>query len=237
MAAFPLYSPLICLPGWEPNFTAGSEPCTLQSVETVTKSRWDEPTAGLFRSVQTGGSATVNAIQINCVVTEISGGATITENVEFNYTDPKGVWQTTITFQQAYTSTSPCVTVDAGSPGTITPVQRLRSLLSAIPVDEAVLIMPEDDTANTGYVAGDDDSICPLVSFTTTLKDALGLPPDSTGIRTGPTYALMHIENAETEPDGSVTTVNALSEWDGVNNQWTAHPSTLYEVGDPAPCP
>lgn len=230
MAAFPLYSPLICPPGWEPDFTAGATQCTLQS-GNVTRSRI---TAGgtFFRSVETAGSATVNNIVLSCTIT-LTGtvGDIDTYDVIFNYTDPLGVSQTPITVEQK---------IDTGAPGgvTLSGIDELRTALSG----NSIVTMPLNDTPEPWVAATDDADFLSAFggSPEVNMTGGVGLPIYSSGIRTGPTYALFHIDNADTAENGDNVTVNEISEWDGINNQWISHPSTSYEidsVGNITPTP
>jgi hypothetical protein len=104
-------------------------------------------------------------------------------------------------------------------------VTRLRAAVLAA---DTIITMPPVDTAVW------TDSTCLMTSFGPTTMGTgipgVGLPTYSSGIRTGPTYALFHVANADTAEDGTLEAVDAISEWDGVNNQWIAHPSTPYEI-------
>ena len=229
MAAFPLYSPLIC-PNifYKPDFLAGSTPCTLQSGD-VTRSRLLIG-GSFFRSTEAAGNDNVNGILLTCTVTLIDTTGDIeTYDVDFDYTDANGTPLTTITVAQVYNTDTLIYTTNG--------IDSLRAAL----VGNLIVTMPTVDVANTetgwgGYNSSSDSDH--ITAFTQTpMEDALTLPTGPSGIRTGPTYTLYHIARADTAADGSWEDINAISEWDGVNSLWIAHPSTLYEVGDPAPCP
>ncbi len=223
MAAFPLYSPLICPPGWQPDFAAGSEACALQTGD-VSRARL---VAGgsLFRSVETAGSADVNNIILQLIVgTPVSVGDIDTSSIDLIISGPMvGSPTITISSTQAWnTNTTSCV---AGGNG-------VSNLRAAVLLANTIITMPPIDT--TVWT----DSTCLMASFgPTNMSGGIGLPIYSSSIRTGPTYALFHVANADTAEDGTFEAVDAISEWDGINNKWISHPSTLYEVGDPAPCP
>lgn len=216
MAAFPKYHELIC-DTYTPNFTAGPTPCTLPSYPLVTKSRL-QAGGTLFRSVQTGGAANVNNITLQCVVTPVSTvGFVVTENVDFTITDPFGVVYNIPTITQIYDGGSPEVCIQNG-------FSQLRTALNSNPVVD----MPLDDTVGSGWTAAMNESFCLITAFgPTNMAGATVLPDGSGTIRTGPAYTLAHIVDAETGATGEVTTVDAISEWDG--DQWVAHPSALYE--------
>lgn len=234
MAAFPLYSPLICPPGWEPTFTAGSTPCTLQSGD-VTRSRL---TAGgaLFRSVETAATENVNNIWVSCELNQTShnpSGNTVYD-VILNYTNADGDAQTPIVV------TSGQVYDNVGGSYTTNGIDTLRGAL----VGNSILTMPTTDIPSTWTPASDADSITSFGSpASLNLDGGAGLPANSDGIRTGPTYALFHVANADTADDGSNEEVNEISEWDGVNNEWVPHPSLQYEIDSDGnitptpPCP
>ena len=216
MSSFPLYSPLICPPGWEPNFTASSTSCTLQSGDVKRSRR----TAGgaLFRSVETGATNNVNNITIECTVIQISGDGTGNDvyEVTLNYTDANGVPQTPLVDTQTYDN--------VGGSWSSSAITAFRAALVASPI----LTMPTTDIPSGWTPASDADHMSAFASDA--LSGGVGLPDYSPTIRTGPTYALFHVANSDTAEDGSNEEVNEIREWDGINNQWVPHPSTQYEI-------
>ena len=238
MAAFPLYSPLICPPGWEPDFVAGATQCTLQT-GNVKRSRL-EIGGSFFRSVETAASFPVNEIELTCIVilTGNEGVDTDVYSVDFSITDPINGTITIPTFTQKYNNDTGSCVAGFDGPG------QLRTKISA-GSPPYVISMPEID--NPALWDSSTDDACLLTSFggspIVLLDGGVGLPIYSSGIRTGPTYALFHIDNADTAENGDNVTVNEISEWDGINNQWISHPSTSYEIDSAGnitptpPCP
>jgi len=225
MASFPKYNPLIC-GNYSPNFTAGAVPCTLQSVARVARARL---LAGntFFRSVQTAAFVDVNSINLNCTVTPLGIVGTVqSEQVDLIITDEFGVVNPTISIIQE---------IDLGSPTTC--ISHGPSLLRAALTGNPSVIMPPSDDGDGGsgwsIVGPTPPNLepCFIIPFNANLSGGIGLPPggDGSSIRTGPTFTLMHIQEAETGPAGEIDiNVNEISEWDGT--QWIAHPSSLHNV-------
>ena len=243
-AIFPKYHELICKT-YTPDFTASGTPCTLQSAALVTRSRL--PIGGtFFRSKQNGSVGDVNKIRLKCEITDVTVVGSpptniITEDVVFTITDQRpDVDVVTIlpTFQQRLFTGSPIKCVENG-------FDNLRTAL----VGNLLVTMPADDTSDSasgdpdidlnlqasGWVLADEDE-CFLTSFESNLTGATVLTlAGSPAIRTGPAFTLFHINGAETENDGGITTLNGVSEYDGT--QWIAYPSTLYDPDFPPSCP
>ena len=236
MAAFPLYSPLICPPGWEPDFVAGSESCVLQS-GNVTRSRLIAG-GSLFRSVETAGSADVNNITLQLIVgSPVTDGDIDTSTLDLIVSGPMvGSPVITISTTQAWnTNLSSC---------SLNGVDRLRA---AVLVADTIITMPPVDIPSTWT-----DSTCLMTSFTETMSGGAGLPisggsPVSfESIRTGSTYNLYHVANADTVEDGSNEAVNAISAWNQFTLSWDTFPipaEDLYEIDSAGnitptpPCP
>lgn len=217
---FPKYHELIC-DTYTPNFVAGATPCTMSS-ENVSRSRL---VAGgtFFRSIEHGAVYPNNSIILECIVTLVSDISDIqTYDVVFNVTDKDGI-VTPYTFQQKYNSDlSTCITNG---------VTTLRDKLATNPI----VNMPIIDVIEP-WDAATDDNPCLLTSFSKTALDGgVGLPIPPPTIRTGPTFTLYHANLWDGNDDGTSKMYNKIFEWDGV--QWIAHPSILYPIDSPPPCP
>ena len=223
MAAFPLYSPLICPPGWEPDFAAGSESCTLQTGD-VSRSRLIDG-GSLFRSVDTAATVDVNNITLQLIVgTPVVDGDIETSTVDLIITGPMvGSPVITISTTQAWdTNLSSC---------SLNGVTRLRAAVLAA---DTIITMPPVDIPSTWT-----DSTCLMTSFTRTMSGGKGLPVSGgspisfESIRTGPTYNLYHVAFADTAEDGSLEEVNGISAWNPFTLSWDAFPlptEELYEI-------
>ena len=221
---FPKYSEYVCNTYPDNGFEASGENCVLQTSPEVTKARL---IAGgtFFKSVKDGGSGNVNNITLECIVT--AGSPPGTDNVVLNITDVDGSIQP-ISFTQI--GGSPC-----GENG----INNLRDILNAgSPTYPYAVMMPEIDDVQS-WDAATQDAECVITNFGP-IKMGTGLsvvakvlPDGSADIRTGPTFTLFHIQKAETGNTGEVTTVDAVSEWDGA--QWITYPSELYAAGSGSP--
>jgi len=224
---FPKYHKLVC-DTYTPDFTATGENCVLQTVEEVTKARLVQG-GTFFRSVKDGGSGDVNNIMLECVVA--AGSPPGTDNVVFKITDIDAIEvvdRTVYTIEFTQDSGSPCSIGDDG-------IKKLRDVLNAgSPNYPYPVIMPEVDNKQP-WDASTQDAHCTIAEFTpaVSMGGATVLPDGSVSIRTGPSFTLFHIQNAETGNKGEITAVDALSEWDGV--QWIAYPSELHEAGTGSP--
>jgi len=223
-AAFPKYHELIC-DDYTPDFIAGPTPCALPSVQTATKARL-EAGGTFFRSVEDGGTADVNQIKLQCIVTPITidvPAGEVWSSVDFIITNPDNVVTNIPTFTQKIdVSGSPNVCVYNG-------FAHLRAALTS----NGVVNMPVDDSAIAGAGSGwkqiDDEGFCMLTTFgPTNMAGSLPSTPASPTGRTGPTFTLLHVGDIEEGAKGEITiAVNRLSEWDGT--KWIGHPSDLFE--------
>lgn len=236
MAAFPLYSPLICWPGWEPDFVAGSESCVLQSGDATRARLGGVVEAGgtFFRSINTGAIENVNAITITCTI--VDSGTNGDEDWEDISVVVKAPWisDETYNFTQTYdTNLASCV-------GLSGPEQLRAAVQNGSPA--SVITLPTIDDIGTGTItspvpwdSGTDDADCFMTAFLeTNLSGAVGLPANDTDLRTGPTYALFHIANAEVSATGlPLESFNGISAWNPFTLSWDEFPiptEDLYEI-------
>lgn len=201
-----------------PNFTSGSTPSILQSINErrarLYKEQQPSPPLGVFfRSITSDNIA--NNIQIKCDWYDgPTSSGSVTGNITTNQANVQSV-------RLEITDGSVIEVYAADQSGSGLPfvwtTSAIPSLRSQINTNSILITMPTLDDFSGWDASSQEDDHISYFAFEF-LTGAIGIPNDPSTVRTGPIYSIINIAETDQHPDGIIDSSNpSRKTWDGTS--------------------